>query len=253
MRSPHRDDFAEVARSLNEAPTSVDETLERIVELSLEALDCHYAGISYCETRTKRVETGAASHEVVREGDQAQYELGEGPCLQAFVDGHSYVIDDTLADGRWPSWAARAKDLGLRSTMGIQLFHDDEALGALNLYSAEPGHFDEEDLHVGEIYAAHASVALGRSRTEQHLRRAVDSRHLVGLAQGILMERFELDQQRAFAVLRRYSQHHNVKLRLVAEQLVATRALPDGSVSPELDPGDVTADLAGTVQSATSS
>jgi hypothetical protein len=45
------------------------------------------------------------------------------------------------------------------------------------------------------------------------------------------MERFGLDQQRAFAVLRRYSQEHNIKLRLVAEQLVETRALPDDAAA----------------------
>ncbi len=242
MRVPDHDDFAELARSLNEAPT-VDETLERIVELALKALDCDYAGISYSEARTKKVETGAASHEVVRAGDQAQYELGEGPCLQAFVDGRSYRIDDTLADERWPRWAWRAKNLGLRSTLGVQLYHDETTLGALNIYSAEPGHFGNDDLQVAEVYAAHAAVALGRSRNESHLRRAIDSRHLVGLAQGILMERFGLDQQRAFAVLRRYSQHHNVKLRVVAEQLVTTRALPDGSASPDRDAEEVAAQL----------
>lgn len=252
MRIPDQDDFAEMARTLNEAPT-VDETLERIVQLALKSLDCTYAGISYSETRVKKVETGAASHEVVRAGDQAQYELGEGPCLQALVDGKSYRTDDTVGDERWPRWGERAQGLGLRSTLGVQLWHDGTILGALNLYSAEVGHFDDDDLQVTEVYAAHAAVALGRSRKESHLRRAIDSRHLVGMAQGILMERFGLDQQRAFAVLRRYSQHHNIKIRIVAEQLVATRELPDGSASPDLDASQVTSHLDGAAQSVTES
>jgi hypothetical protein len=32
--------------------------------------------------------------------------------------------------------------------------------------------------------------------------------------------------RRAFATLRRYSQHHNVKLKVLCHQLVETRALP---------------------------
>ena len=40
------------------------------------------------------------------------------------------------------------------------------------------------------------------------------------------MERYDLDEARAFEVLRRYSQDHNVKLRTVAEHLVSTRKLP---------------------------
>lgn len=230
------DTFATMARTLSAAP-SVDETLERIVELAVDCLACDYAGVTYAESRSHRVETRAASHDVVRTGDAAQYELGEGPCLQAMVDGRSYRLTDTVGDDRWPRWSDRAEQLGLRSVIGVQLFHDDDVMGALNLYAAEPGRFDDDDLAVAEVYVAHASVALAGSRQELHLRRAIDARHQVGMAQGMLMERFGIDQQRAFAVLRRYSQQHNVKLRLVAEQLVATRELPAGSADG--DPEDV--------------
>ena len=36
------------------------------------------------------------------------------------------------------------------------------------------------------------------------------------------MERHELNDERAFALLKRLSSHANVKLRLVAEQIVAS-------------------------------
>ncbi len=225
------DEFAAVARSLSEAP-DVDETLERIVELAVHALGCQYAGVSYVNLRTHQIETGAASDDVVRAGDQAQYEVGEGPCLQATQDGSSYLVHDTVNDERWPRWSARAEELGLRSVIGVQLFDDGDTLGALNLYATEPRHFTDDDVGVAEVYAAHASVALGSARQELHLRRAIDARHLVGVAQGILMERFGLDQQRAFAVLRRYSQQHNIKLRDVAEQLVTTGQLPEQPAPP---------------------
>jgi hypothetical protein len=40
---------------------------------------------------------------------------------------------------------------------------------------------------------------------------AIDARKLVGQAMGILMERFDLDGDRAFEVLKRYSQDNNLK------------------------------------------
>ena len=55
---------------------------------------------------------------------------------------------------------------------------------------------------------------------------AIDARKLIGQAQGILMERFALDDERAFEVLRRYSQNTNTKLNEVARILVHTRTLP---------------------------
>ena len=43
---------------------------------------------------------------------------------------------------------------------------------------------------------------------------------------GILMERFDVDGDRAFAILKRYSQDNNTKLRDVAQHLIDTRKLP---------------------------
>ena len=40
------------------------------------------------------------------------------------------------------------------------------------------------------------------------------------------MERHGLDEEQAFAVLKRYSQDQNIKLRDLADQLVRTKQLP---------------------------
>ena len=69
-------------------------------------------------------------------------------------------------------------------------------------------------------------IAISSASQEDNLTAAIDARKVVGHAQGILMERYHLDADRAFAVLQRYSQDHNVKLRIVAERLIATRQLP---------------------------
>ncbi|HET7329086.1 MAG TPA: ANTAR domain-containing protein [Nocardioidaceae bacterium] len=56
----------------------------------------------------------------------------------------------------------------------------------------------------------------------EQLKTAVASRALIGQAQGVLMERFGLTREQAFAVLRRCSQDTNTKLRTIAEELVGT-------------------------------
>ena len=99
----------------------------------------------------------------------------------------------------------------------------------LELFNSEPFAFDDDDIAVAHILARHASVAVGTARQEETLWQAIDARKLIGQAQGILMERFGLDGDRAFAVLQRYSQDNNVKLREVARRLVDTGLLPKGS------------------------
>ena len=59
------------------------------------------------------------------------------------------------------------------------------------------------------------------------------TRATVEQAKGILMERYSISAEAAFGVLRRHSQNTNRKLRSIAEDLVATRQLPDDPAGPE--------------------
>jgi AmiR/NasT family two-component response regulator len=86
--------------------------------------------------------------------------------------------------------------------------------------------FDAETRGEGLAFAAQAAVALHSAQHEQHLRAAMATRNLIGQAQGILMERYKVTAEQAFAVLARASQESNVKLRDVAQRLIDTGETP---------------------------
>ena len=96
----------------------------------------------------------------------------------------------------------------------------------MNLYAGTRRWFDTDALAAAGILGGHASIALSSARQEESLRQAIDARTLIGRAQGILMERFAIDDQAAFDVLRRHSQNTNTKLNEVARILISSRALP---------------------------
>ncbi len=85
---------------------------------------------------------------------------------------------------------------------------------------------DAETRGEGLAFAAQAAVALRSAQTEQHLRTAMTTRNLIGMAQGILMERLRITPDQAFGVLSRLSQERNEKLREVARRLVETGEIP---------------------------
>jgi GAF domain-containing protein len=225
MTEPDASDFAEMALALHEEP-DVEQTLERVVEYAQQATVCDDAGL-ILQHGQGRLETAVASDPRVRKADELQTELAEGPCVQAIQGSSSILVADTATDPRWPEWGPRAAELGLRSVLSVRLHTAHTTLGSLNLYGGRPGMFDDDDVDVAEIFGRHASIALASAREEDGLRQAIGARHLIGLAQGILMERYGLDADRAFAVLRRYSRHTNTKLRSVAERVIATGRLPD--------------------------
>ena len=218
-------EFAKLAESLEAAPTPA-ETAEEIVEYVREQLDANRAGITLIRSR-RRLETVAATDELVERADRLQYELDEGPCRDSSWHRETLLSSDLATDKRWPQWAAKVAGLGVASVLAVELTSvEDKRMGAINVYWIQRREFTSDDVAFANIFARHAALALAGSMNEAQLNTALDTRGLIGQAQGILMERYDLDEARAFEVLRRYSQDHNVKLRQVAEHLIATRRLP---------------------------
>jgi GAF domain-containing protein len=218
------DDFAEMALTLHDEATFED-TVEKVLEYALKAVNCSHAGVIFVHAK-KGVETVAATHPVVAALDKVQFEFGEGPDVDVIADRYSVIISDTETESRWPKWAAEVARVGVRSVLGTRLYTSATTIGSLNLYDVEPDHFDVADQEVAHILARHAAVALKSAKDTDNLWRAIDARKTIGQAQGILMERYALDADQAFGVLRRYSQDNNIKLHAVAVKLIETRTLP---------------------------
>lgn len=217
------DDFADLAVRLHDEPTVV-ETVDRVVHSALTAVDCEHAGVVLFQAG-KQVEA-AATAPLVSEFNLVQVECGEGPGLCLSAERSTIVVADASTDSRWPQWAGKVAALGIRSVLSARLATGGGEVGTLNLLHAEPDAFDADDEAVASIFARHAAVALASARQAENLWVAIDARKLVGQAQGMLMERFDLNADQAFAVLLRYSQHHNLKLRDVANLLVTHGQLP---------------------------
>jgi GAF domain-containing protein len=219
------DVFARLAIELHEE-SGVEETVEAVLQFALQAVSCTHAGVALSH-RGVRLETVAVTDPVVEKSDQLQLECGAGPSLDVIAERDTVLVPDTMSEPRYPDWSTKVAALGLRSVLSVRLAASGNTLGVLQLFNTEPYAFEPGDDAVAHILARHASVALANARQEASLWQAIDARKLVGQAEGILMERFDIDTDQAFAVLRRYSQDHNIKLRDVAQRLIDTRKLPD--------------------------
>ena len=188
--------------------------------------NCHYAGISIVH-RNRPIDTPAATHELVRRGDELQYAFGEGPCLDAIWHYDTVISANLAEEERWQRWApCVAAELNIRSMLALRLFTSTDLVGALNLYSKEVDAFDEDDAYTGTYLAAQIAVAVAETQQSDSLRIAALNRTIIGQAQGILMERYKIDAEEAFNVMRRVSQDNNIKVIRVADELVRTRRTP---------------------------
>lgn len=219
--------FSQMALDLHDEPTA-EATIERIADYARIATSCDDAGIMLVQARNQ-IETAAATSPRVAESHNLQIVHDEGPCLDAIEGDAIYQSGDVGNDPRWPKWGPSVEELGIRSVLSLRLETRARRYGSLNLYATHIDAFDEDDVAVATIFIRHAAIALANAHNEQGLQVAIDARKLIGQAQGILMERFDLDADRAFDFLRRQSQAHNVKLRYVAEWVVDHRTSPDAT------------------------
>ena len=223
------DSSTPLAAALTEAavvinsPRTLEETLDAIVgaaQRSVQDFDC--VGISVVH-RDGSIETLAGTDQLVWELDHVQYRLDEGPCVEALRKEPVVVLQHPRDEARWPRYLPEATRHGVRSQVGLRLTNDDEVLGGLNFYSTRHDRIDPQALEAAALFATHAAIALGRARQEHQLNEALESRKVIGQAVGILMERYQIDQDRAFGFLVRASSTSHLKLRTVAQELVESR------------------------------
>ena len=207
----------------------VEHTLERAVALAVELIEgCDGAGVCLAR-KGEPLQTPVSTGEFVANGDALQHELQEGPCMDAAWTHEMVISTDLAVEERWPTWGPRVvAELEVRSMMCLQLFVAEESLGVLNLYSKQHnGALTQvENRHEAQALAAHVAVALDAAQEIAQLHQAVLSRTVIGQAEGIIMERFDITAHTAFEVLKRASSYSNVKLYQVAEQIVSTRIMP---------------------------
>jgi hypothetical protein len=162
--------------------------------------------------------------------EQLQYDLGEGPCVDAYQLDRP-VLEPDLAEPatpRWLAFAGPALGAGVRAVFGFPLQVGAVRLGALNLYCDRPGSLTDEQhadaLVVAEI-AAQAVLLLQASappgRLAAELEVGADFQYVVHQASGMVSAQLDRSVGEALIRLRGYAFGNDRPLTDVARDVVA--------------------------------
>ena len=198
-----------------------------MVDLSVSTIEgCDFAGLILIDGDV--VTTPVYTDPIVIEIDALQQQTDEGPRLDAVAHHLIFYDDDLDKDLRWLHFAPRATAAGIRSVLAFPLAANSQ-LGALNLCARYPAAFGVVDRAKASILASLASIALSVAHVHEDDERRIDnlhaaltSRETISEALGILMEGERITTNQAFDILCRGSQHLNIKLREVGQNLVDT-------------------------------
>jgi transcriptional regulator with GAF, ATPase, and Fis domain len=209
------------------ADFDVIDFLHVLTDRSAQLLEVAAAGLLLADPRGE-LRVVAASSEAARLLELFQLQNDEGPCLDCYRGGRPVVANDLNAEAqRWPRFVGAAQEAGFSAVQALPMRLREQVLGALNLFRATPGPFDPAAIRVGQAMADVATISLLHERSmresdilNEQLQAALNSRVIIEQAKGKLAERFGLDMNQAFSMLRDHSRNRNLRLSVLAQAFI---------------------------------
>jgi GAF domain-containing protein len=218
--------MAELARAIA-APRTLEQIFNDVTAAAVELVPGADAAGVLLVRRGGKFESMADTDGLVAELDKLQQDFGEGPCAEAALQHTIVRSDDLRSESRWPRYAPAAVQLGVLSGLSFKLYTADRTAGALNLFGFQADVWDTDDETTGAVLAAHAAAAILAKSQDEQMQVALSTRDRIGQAKGIIMERYGVDDVRAFDMMRRLSQESQMKLAEVAQRIIETRGEGD--------------------------
>jgi len=165
--------------------------------------------------------------------EDLQFELGEGPALDA-SRANAPVLDPDLSAGetaRWPGFGPAAEAAGVRAVFALPLQVGAVRLGSLCLYRPAPGHLDRDETASAFAYADAAVVVLLHLQAQMlpslalhpDLREPLEYRAEVHQATGFLAVQASIGLTEALLLLRAHAFASDRPLLQVARDVLAGR------------------------------
>lgn len=177
---------------LGEGP-SLTTDLERVLSMAQRSVPGCDAG-SVTLIVEGRPQTEAAIDRVVVAVDLAQYEMHEGPYLQAATANPAIRVDVIATDDRFPRSAERAAHTGVQSSLSLPIVVDAVEVGSLDLYSWTPFAFGDSSQDLGAVLATQVGAAVAKSHllassqmVAVSAQRLADENADIAVAQGVVM------------------------------------------------------------------
>jgi GAF domain-containing protein len=210
------------------ADFDVVELLTRLTDRCVDVLNVGAAGLMLAGPDGE-LRVMASSSEAMRVLELFELQSEEGPCLDCYRSGKPVMNQDLArANSRWPRFAAEALAAGFHSVHALPMHLRGTVLGALNLFHADAGEMEGDDVEAAQALADVATIAILQHRAtleaqvvNQQLQNALNSRVVIEQAKGMVAERQNLNMQQAFSALRNYARNHNLRLADVAQTVIA--------------------------------
>jgi hypothetical protein len=143
---------------------TIDEQLGWLCRGAVKTMGMSSCGVTMLTDGGQSVTAHASDARAVSVED-LQHTLGEGPGVAASDSGAAVLVPDLTdvrnsTNGRWPTFAKEAVELGVRAAFAFPLLLGSSSVGALSLYRKDSGDLTTEAVAQGWVTADAVAMTL---------------------------------------------------------------------------------------------
>jgi GAF domain-containing protein len=205
------------------------ETLRELTESVTAVLGLCGTWVTMADAGQLRLLAGVSQAAGELGRDHTQLHPFACPCRDAYTTGEVVRVTDVREESaRWPEFSASAARLPIAGVAAIPMRLADQLIGSLNLYSADPREWSDQDIGVAGMladvatsYMVNASKLRQQEQLSEQLQQALESRVVIEQAKGITAQQNSITIDEAYERIRRHARTNNASLRAVAEAIVS--------------------------------
>jgi GAF domain-containing protein len=214
--------------STSYAEVSLEVPLGQAVAAMVDVFEVDGAGLMFMAD-DDALRYAAASNPSAEALEQAQEQLGHGPCVDSLLNDQLVSTEDLAVEQRWPGLAEIVVPAGVRAVLGVPVHLGGGAVGSLNLYYADAHVWEESEINalasfntVVEQIVGSAVLAQRHERLVGQLQHALENRVVIERAIGVVMARDRVGAVDAFNSLRALARSSRRRVSDVAGDLLAS-------------------------------
>jgi GAF domain-containing protein len=206
-------DSAALARNISalaglDAEQDLGQAMQQITSAAKTLLAVDGAGLMLADERGQ-LRWATASDQQIQIIEEGQERLGQGPCVNAFIEQAPMAMRDAAKEPHWGKITDVLTGQEMRAGLSVPIQLEGGPIGSLDLYSAQPRDWDQAEISAAQVFAALAATLLSQAvgmqvkgRLAEQLQTAFAHRTRIERAKGMVMLQEGIDDAAAFERLR---------------------------------------------------
>lgn len=225
MDNNQHKDYLETLSKISSAITSdlyLEDILKLVVTLTANIMDAKICALWLIDSKTKELKiraTQAMSQDYLKE---RRIKVGEGIVGLVAKNKKPLVIEDVSQDSRYKE-KELAKKEGLVSMLTVPMMVKNKIIGVLSCYTTQKHAFSDRDIALLTTVANQAAVSIENTELivkTKVIQEELESRKKIERAKGILMRQQHLDEEQAYALMRKSSMDKRLSMKDIAEAII---------------------------------